>query len=63
MLHDEGRSCREGAQVARLPQEATGIGSPREIGFALFVFDPVDLFSLSEIRIVKFLSKRVSVSI
>lgn len=32
--------------------------SSSEIGFALLLFDPVDLFPFSEVGIVKFLSKR-----
>jgi hypothetical protein len=34
-------------------------GDHSEIGFALLLFDPVDLFPSSEVRIVKFLSKRL----
>ena len=31
---------------------------PGEIGFTLFLFDPVDLFPFSEARVVQFLFKR-----
>ena len=59
-LYDEGHA-RKGE--SKLPSTGRGaavtkIMSPSEIGFAFLIFDPVDLFPLSKIRIVQFLFER-----